>query len=68
MTSSDAVLSIGVGCVLEVVAFASKHFYASKGYGGATDKEIPFWLGRLGFALGGALFIVVGVVHVWLGG
>ena len=66
MTSNMAVLSIVVGCVLEVVAFANRRFYAAKGYGGGTDKELPRWAGRMLFAIGGVIFIVVGAVHLFL--
>ena len=64
MTTSTAILAIVIGVVLEVVAFANRRFYASKGYGGATDKQIPRWAGRLLFAVGGALFIIAGAIHL----
>jgi len=64
MTTGTAILAIVVGIVLEVLALVNKRFYASKGYGGATDKQIPRWAGRLLFAVVGALFIIAGAIHL----
>ena len=67
MTTKMSFLMIILGCVLEVIAFVSKHFYAAKGiYGGATDKEVPRWIGRLLFASGGAVFIAIGIARLLL--
>jgi hypothetical protein len=66
MTTNNAILEIVLGCALMVFAFVNKRFYASKGYGGATDKEVPRWAGRLLFAGGGTLFIIAGVTHLLL--
>ncbi len=60
----NPILLIIVGIALEVIAFVNKQFYASKGCGGATDKKVPRWAGRLVFAGVGAMFIIGGIAKL----
>ena len=65
MSSGAALLSVVIGVALGLMAVFNQRFFAARGYGGATDKEIPLWAGRLVFGFGGALFIIIGLYRLF---
>jgi hypothetical protein len=63
VTETKAILAIIVGCVLIVLGFIMKEFYAAKGITGValSDKRIATWQGRLLFLVVGGVMLLVGI-------
>jgi hypothetical protein len=62
MTEAKAIMAIIAGCVMIVIGFINKQFYAAKGlYGAGLGHPIARWKGRLLFLVVGIMFLCAGV-------
>jgi len=59
MSETKAILAIVGGCVMIVLAFCIRQFYAGKGMS-LSSRPIPTWFGRL-------IFIFVGLFAIFIG-
>jgi hypothetical protein len=65
-STASAIVAIGVGCIMGMIALRAKHFYWRKGWN-SGDKEAPRWVGRLLFGVIGGLFLLFGLRHILFG-
>jgi len=60
MTETEAVISIAVGLLFCVLAFAIKQFHWALRGANISSREMPRWAGRLLFLFVGVLFLYIG--------
>jgi hypothetical protein len=67
MTRNGALLSVFLGCGLELIAILGEQFYYLRGPYFALGRPAPLWFGRLLSGLIGLGFLILGFRYFFLG-